>query len=137
MGQLVSLDHFMASTKLSFFKRHNILTMCRCQWMDLVFVLIWVKSRVGCLLYLFHLSGSERIQNWSFGCIICFWMDHYITDCAHSSTQVWNWFKNRKISWPSVMGTSKILKDIGTNFYRFGLFNCNFNLGKVILYVSC
>ena len=27
--------------------------------MDLVFVLKWVKSVIGCMLYIFHLSGAD------------------------------------------------------------------------------
>ena len=39
-----------------FLKAHNILTLCRMP-MDLEFILKWIKSVIGCALYIFHLSG--------------------------------------------------------------------------------
>ena len=50
---LVSLSHLMTFTIFWFLKAHNILTLCRCQWI----VLKWVKSVIVCTLYIFHLSG--------------------------------------------------------------------------------
>ena len=46
----------MTFTIFWFLKVHNILTLCGCWWIDWMFVLKWVKSVIGCVLYLVHLS---------------------------------------------------------------------------------